>query len=196
MVDGATSVDQRAAERVRQLRAERGYTLEELARRSGVSRSMLSVIERGESSPTAVLLDKVASGLGVTLASLFESNAQDSHDSGPLLLREHQHEWKDPSSGYLRRNVSPSGSDNPIQVVEVEFPPGARVSFENAPRGAVVHQYVWLLEGSMHITLGDQNYRLKAGDCLAMKLDRPSMFFNPSKKRARYAVVLAVLGVG
>jgi transcriptional regulator with XRE-family HTH domain len=184
------SIDQRAAARIRQLRAERGFSLETLARRSGVSRSMLSVVERGESSATAALLDKVANGLGVTLASLFDA-PQGAAAPEPLSRRERQHEWKDPSSGYLRRNVSPSGSDNPVQLVEIEFPPGARVAFDNNARGFVVRQYVWLLDGRMNVTLGDETYRLRAGDCLAMKLDRPSMFHNPTKKRARYAVVLA-----
>jgi transcriptional regulator with XRE-family HTH domain len=185
-----SSVDQRAAARIRQLRAERGFSLETLARRSGVSRSMLSVVERGESSATAALLDKIANGLGVTLASLLDA-PQDAEPPEPLSRREQQHEWKDPSSGYLRRNVSPGGTDNPVQLVEIEFPPGARVAFDNDARSFVVHQYVWLLDGRMNVTLGDETYRLRAGDCLAMKLDRPSMFHNPTKKRARYAVVLA-----
>lgn len=54
------------------LRAELGSSLEALAVKCGVSRSMLSLVERGESSPTAVVLEKIATGLGVTLAALFD----------------------------------------------------------------------------------------------------------------------------
>jgi transcriptional regulator with XRE-family HTH domain len=69
----AASLHERIATRVRQMRAERGLTLEALAETSGVSRSMISLIERGESSPTAVVLEKLATGLGVMLPDLFEA---------------------------------------------------------------------------------------------------------------------------
>ena len=192
MVDVA-DLDARVAERIRELRAARKLSLEALARRSGVSRSMLSVIERGESSATAVLLGKVATGLGVTLASLFEPGPREAPPSSPLACRAEQPRWRDPESGYQRRNVSPTGQPLPIQIVEVEFPPGARVAFENGRRTALVHQQVWLLEGTMNVSIGAERYRLERGDCLAMTLDTATLFHNPTKKRARYAVVLTSL---
>src|SRR5262249_15335592 len=67
-------LNERIAERVRALRAAGRLSLDALARRSGVSRSMISLIERGETSPTAVVLDKLAAGLGVLLPSLFEGS--------------------------------------------------------------------------------------------------------------------------
>src|SRR5205807_7058073 len=68
MEDGTSDLNQRIAARVRGLRAAQGLSLAALAGKSGVSRSMISLIERGESSPTAVVLEKLAAGLGVTLA--------------------------------------------------------------------------------------------------------------------------------
>ena len=76
ILEAQPDINQRIAERVRALRAERGFSLEVLAAESGVSRSMISLIERGESSPTAVVLDKLAVALGVTLASLFNSSGE------------------------------------------------------------------------------------------------------------------------
>jgi len=78
-----------------------------------------------------------------------------------------------------------------MQIVEVRFPARARVAFETAGRDTRVHQQVWVLEGSIDITLGEELYRLREGDCLAMHLDRPTMFHNPTRKPARYAVVIA-----
>src|SRR5579862_9271382 len=125
MTDGAEhDLNQLIAGRVRDLRARRGLTLEALAERSGVSRSMISLIERGESSPTAVLLERLAMGLDVPLASLFDAP---SASRAPVARRADQSRWRDPASGYVRRNVSPSGFPTPIQIVEVEFPRGARV---------------------------------------------------------------------
>jgi transcriptional regulator with XRE-family HTH domain len=181
------SVDERIARRVRELRAGLGLSLEALATRSGVSRSMISVIERGESSATAVVLEKLASGLGVALASLFDAPAA---QAGPVARRADQPVWKDPASGYVRRNVSPSGVAAPFQIVEVEFPPGARVAFESGARSHGVQQQVWVLDGRIDVTVGAQTHRLDAGDCLAHALDGATAFANPTRQAARYAVVL------
>jgi transcriptional regulator with XRE-family HTH domain len=191
MKDGPSDLNQRIAERVRELRAGRGLSLEALAGKSGVSRSMISLIERGESSPTAVVLDKLATGLGVMLASLFGTPAAARVPAGPVARRADQPQWRDPASGYLRRNVSPPGMPQPMQIVEVHFPPRGRVAFETGVRDVPVHQQVWVLEGAIDITLGAERHRLRQGDCLAMLLDRPILFHNPTRKRTRYAVVIA-----
>jgi hypothetical protein len=78
-----------------------------------------------------------------------------------------------------------------MRIVEVHFPPRERVAFENGILGALVFQQVWVLEGSIDVTSGGERHRLQTGDCLAMTLDRPTVFHNPTRKAARYAVVLA-----
>jgi transcriptional regulator with XRE-family HTH domain len=192
MEETATDLTQRIAERVRELRAARGLSLDALAAKSGVSRSMISLIERGESSPTAVVLEKLAGGLGVLLASLFDPPAAAAQGpSDPVARRADQPQWQDAASGYLRRNVSPPGASQPMQIVEVHFPPGARVAFETGGRDMRVHQQVWVLEGAIDITLGVECHQLREGDCLAMQFDLPTMFHNPTRKPARYAVVIA-----
>lgn len=191
MLDKASDLNQRIAARVRELRAARGLTLAGLAAASGASRSMLSLIERGESSPTAAVLEKIAAGLGVTLASLFDAPASAETQAGPLARRADQPQWRDPASGYVRRNVSPPGAAQPMQIVEVTFPAGGRVAFDTGSRTPRVYQQVWMLQGEIVITLGGERHRLQKGDCLAMLLDRPTMFHNPTRKPARYAVVIA-----
>jgi transcriptional regulator with XRE-family HTH domain len=186
----ADDINTRIARRVRELRAASGLSLEALAAHCGVSRSMISLIERGESSPTAVLLERLATGLDVPLASLFDAPRPAGE---PVARLADQPSWRDPHSGYVRRNVSPSGIASPIQLVEVSFPAGARVAYETAQRASPVHQQVWMLEGTMEITVGDARHRLDAGDCLAFALDRPTAFHNPTRRRARYAVVIVAL---
>lgn len=185
----AADVTQRIAARVRALRAERGLSIEALASACDVSRSAISLIERGESSPTAVVLDKLATGLGVALADLFADAAPEAAPQ-PLARRASQPIWRDPDSGYVRRGISPTGHPSPIQIVEVDFPPGARVAYETGARAAVIHQQVWVLEGRIDLTVGEDRHRLEAGDCLAMRLDRPTVFHNPTRKPAHYVVVL------
>jgi transcriptional regulator with XRE-family HTH domain len=189
MVDKASNLNARIARRVRDLRASRELSLETLADASGVSRSMISLVERGESSPTAVVLEKLARGLGVTLPALFDAPVAHGRDEpGPVARRDQQPEWRDPASGYVRRNVSPPGVPQAMRIVDVRFPPGGRVAFENGVR---VQQQVWVLEGAIDVTVGAARHRLREGDCLAMSLDHPSMFHNPGRRWARYAVVSA-----
>lgn len=184
----AEDINQRIARRVATLRAERGLSLDALAARSGVSRSTISLIERGETSATAVVLERLASGLGLALAALFEvARAAPS----PLVRRGEQPVWRDPASGYLRRNVSPPDHPSPLRIVEVEFPPGERVMLEGARPDAVLEQQVWLLDGAMELSHGGRTWQLAAGDCLAMRLDGPLEYRNPTERPARYAVLIA-----
>jgi transcriptional regulator with XRE-family HTH domain len=183
----AEDLNQRIAQRVRELRAASGLTMEELAACSGVSRSMISLIERGESSPTAVVLERLAAGLGVALVSLFDAPGADAQ---PVARRADQPQWRDPGSGYVRRNVSPPGFPSPIQISKVELPAGAYVTFETGVRDVAIHQQVWVLEGAIEVSVGDEQHTLQQGDCLAMVLDRPTAFHNRTRKAARYAVVI------
>src|SRR5436189_5445058 len=92
----APDINRRIARRVRSLRTDLGLTLDALAAKSEVSRSMLSLVERGESSPTAVVLDKIASGLGVSLATLFDDA---SAPINPVSRPADRTPWRDPQSG-------------------------------------------------------------------------------------------------
>ncbi|HEX6996955.1 MAG TPA: XRE family transcriptional regulator [Gammaproteobacteria bacterium] len=181
-------INGRIARRVRALRKEHALSLESLAARSGVSRSMLSLIERGESSPTAVILDKIAAGFGVPLAALFDDPAS---SPDPISRSRDRTPWRDPESGYVRCNISPPGFPSPIQIVEVMLPAGAKVAYDSTPHGATIHQQIWMQEGSIELAAGGTSYRLSPGDCLAMRLGEPIVFHNRGRKPARYVVVLA-----
>ena len=186
---GDTGINQRIADRVRELRAARGYTLDALATRCGVSRSMISMIERGAASPTAVVLEKLAAGLDVSLASLF-GGEQEGVPAEPLVRRARQVKWRDPESGYTRRNLSPPGWPSPIQLVEVNFPAGARVAYETGGRESTLHQQVWVMSGRIDIVVGSALHELRQGDCLAMRLNQPLIFSNPAPSAARYVLAL------
>lgn len=181
-----SQLDERLGQRIKAVRLARELTLEQLAERSGVSRAMISRVERGESSPTAALLDRLCAGLGIVLSALF----REERGAGPFVSRAEQPVWTDPASGYLRRTVSPAGSGSRLEIVEVEMPAGGRVLLE-APRSSQrLDQQIWLLDGELVIGLGEREHRLAAGDCLAMLLDGPISFHNPGTTPARYAVVL------
>ncbi|MBN6519751.1 helix-turn-helix domain-containing protein [Acinetobacter pittii] len=179
----------RIAQQVREIRLARGYTLDILASRCQVSRSAISLIERGEASPTAVVLEKLANGLGVPLTQLF-AISQNNQSPQPIVRRIQQSEWKDPETGYIRRQVSPPNWKSPFQIVEIEFPAQSRVTYETSANSKVVLQQIWVIEGQIDIQLGENFYALQEGDCLAMQLDQPIIYSNPSSKAARYILVV------
>lgn len=183
-----SDINSRIAGRVHALRSERGLSLEALATRCDVSRSMLSLIERGESSATAVVLEKIATGLGVTLGSLFDDPAA---PPDPVSRAADRSTWKDPQSGYIRRNISPAGFPSPIRIVEVQFPAGAQVAYETSTRDSAVSQQIWVRRGAIEVTVGKVTHQLGEDDCLAMQLDAPVTFRNRTRRAAHYIVVLA-----
>ena len=193
MQDRATTsvtpdINSRIGSRVRALRTDLGMTLDALAAKCDVSRSMISLVERGESSPTAVVLEKIATGLGVPLATLFDDS---SASANPVSRRDDRTPWRDPQSDYVRRNISPANFPSPIQIVEIVLPAGARVAYETGARDMSIHQQIWVQVGSIEVTLGSVTYRLSEDDCLAMQLNKPTAFRNRTRKAARYIVIVA-----
>lgn len=183
------SIESKIAERVRLLRKRKTLSLDQLAKVSGVSRSMISLIERGETSATASVLNRIADALDEPLASLFGSGLTASGNVSVSRFDE-QTIWTDPESGYARRQISPACGLSPADLAEVTFPPGKSVAFESAIRSAKVRQLIWMLEGEMEIAAPPDSWTLKAGDCLDMVLGPHAIFSNRTSRTARYAVVL------
>jgi transcriptional regulator with XRE-family HTH domain len=180
--------------RIAQRRAVLKLSLEEIATRTGVSRAMVSRIERGEVHASAVVLDRLCAGLGLTLSELFARDV-----ASPLLRRADQPLWQDPASGYIRREVAPAGTGSPVKIVEVEFPPGAEVTYAPS-RERVIDQHVWVLKGAIEVTVAAASgisvtYQLEKGDCLQMRVADGNSFRNTGAKTARYAVIISREGL-
>lgn len=187
-------INERIARRITQLRDERGLSIDELGVRSGVSRAMIYRIENGKSSPTAVVLNKLAIGLGVLLPSLLGPSSHREaglQQRNPVASKRAQVEWQDSQTGYRRRTLTPATAGQPLQLSEIRFPAGAKVTFENSFGAMQVHQQIWMLSGLMDLRLGKEVTHLGAGDCMAMTLDQPISFHNPGKTEARYLVAVA-----
>ena len=176
-------IDALIAARLLALRQARALSLAALAERSGVSKAMISKIERAESSPTAALLGRLAAGLGVPLAQLF------AEDGGappkPLRRRAEQATWRDPEAGYLRRQVAEGGPEGQVELVEIELPRAARVAY---PRwsGKPYRQSLWMLEGALRVDYGEERYELAPGDCLDFGVDRALVFKALGRSGCRY----------
>ena len=174
-------------ERVRLLRVARGQTLDDLAAASGVSRAMISRIERGEASPTAQLLSRLCAALDLTLSAFFAFSGE---AGDPLSRREDQVVWRDPETGYQRRAVSAPNTASRVEVIDVTFPPGARIAYPPETAKAGMTQHVWLFSGRLRMTLREAVHDLHPGDCLYMSITEGHVFENPGDEPAHYAVVL------
>lgn len=182
IVDNLTS---RLAERVRLEREARSWSLSDLAEKSGVSRAMISKIERGEASPTAVLLGRLSGAFGLTLSSLL---ARAEAPSEFLRRQADQPVWRDPETGFTRRAISPTGEAG-LELVDAELPPGAQISYP-ASSYAFIRQQIWLRSGVLDFREGETTTRLEAGDCLELGPPRDCSFSNPGSEPARYLVVV------
>ena len=179
-------IDRRIAQRLAQLRADRGWSLDELAGHTGISRPTLSRIERSELSPTAAMLGALCSAYGWTLSRLMA----DAEARPPQVVRAaEQAEWTDPESHYRRRMVSPPSPGLGGELVEVHVPAGATVSFEAAPIQGLEH-HLWMIEGVMTIDVDGATFDLRAHDCLRYVLTGPSRFRNTGRRPARYLVAM------
>jgi transcriptional regulator with XRE-family HTH domain len=181
-------------ERLRALRRARGWPIDRLAAASGVSRAMISKIERGESSPTAVVLGKLSAALELSVPELLSPAAgglPPAAETGPQggVVRRAASipQWRDPDTGYLRRQVS--APRFPAAVTEVTLPAGARVPY---PAGAYafIAQLVWVLSGQLTLTDGPATHVLAEGDTFELGEPRPREFRNESAADCRYLVVV------
>lgn len=187
-------------ERLRAARRARGWPIDRLASASGVSRAMISKIERGESSPTAVVLGKLSAALELSIAELLASapaagSGADAVASPPgqalaggLVRRAADApEWRDPETGYLRRQLSTP--QFPVAVTEVMLPAGARVPY---PAGAYafIAQLVWVQSGQLTLADGPAVHVLSPGDTFELGEPRPREFRNESAADCRYLVVV------
>lgn len=180
-----SSLDELLAERLLTERQSRDWSVAELASRSGVSRAMISKIERGEAHPTSTVLGKLSGAFGLPLSTLL---ARAEAQSSRLARTAIQPVWRDPATGYIRRALSPSAEDS-LQLTEIELPAGARVSYPAAAY-TFIRQQIWALAGTLTFYEGDVVHRLQPGDCLALGTPADCTFENETRRVCRYLVAV------
>jgi transcriptional regulator with XRE-family HTH domain len=179
-------LSERIARRLRLERDSRNWSLADLAERSGVSKAMISKIERAEVSPTAVILVRLAAAFDLTLAGLMLR----AEGQGERLIRAaDQPVWRDPDTGYLRKQVF-SRPDHPLEIIRVELPADQRVVLP-ASSYAHIRQVVWVQTGSLVLIEAGEQHVLGAGDCLGFGSPSEVTFANETSAPCVYVVVLA-----
>jgi len=177
----------RLGQQIKQLRLQRGLSLEQLADRSEVSRSMLSAIERGEKAPTIVVLHRVANGLGLTMTRLLEAERE-----GAIIImrRDEQTVARDPS-GWERRNLAPATPGSDFEFMRTCIPAGVDAgSYPPHPAGS--REFVAVETGSLRLTIGATVVQLDAGDSVAYDADVQHAFLNPGEIDCVYYLAVTV----
>jgi transcriptional regulator with XRE-family HTH domain len=177
----------RLGERVRELRRGRGLTLEELAERSGVSRAMISKLERGEKNPTLVVAAKLAEGLGVTLSRLA---GMEERREVVVVPRERRMVMRDPETGFERQLLSPNFVGLGVELIRNKIPEGS-TSGEFPPHRRGVEEHILVERGNLRAILGGEEYLLREGDALYFEADVPHRFDNAGDGECSYYLVIS-----
>ncbi|WP_394691088.1 helix-turn-helix domain-containing protein [Hoeflea sp.] len=180
-----TTLNDRLAERLKQIRTDRGWSLQELADVSGVSRSALSRVETGEVSPTAETLGALSGAYLMTISQLL---APVEAPFQPLVQADEQSQWHDEENGFLRKVVSPPAGGLSAEVIRCTLEPYQIISYAGPSKPGHEHHLV-MLEGALTVTLGEAVHQLQAGDCLRYQLYGPSRF-QTGVDAASYLIVL------
>lgn len=178
----------RLAARIKLERDARGWSLADLAERSGVSKATISKIERGEVSPTAVILVRLAGAFDLTLAGLL-LRAEGEGRAERVSRAASQQVWRDPATGYTRRQIL-SRPDHPLEVVQVELPAGQQVVLP-ASSYAHIRQAIWVQAGALVVLEGSERHELASGDCLPFGPPTDVTLANEGAQPCTYLVILA-----
>jgi len=173
--------------RVKRLRSQAGLTLEEFAAQSGVSRAMLSKVERGEKSPTLAIIVRIAKGLNVSMSTLM--GAEPDPAQAAVIRKAQRLAFRDPETGFERHNLSPTHLDNDLEFLLHRIPPGES-SGELPPYQMPTEKYLVVHEGQLTVQTGEAQYVLETGDSLYFDVRDPYRFTNAGKKPCAYYLVI------
>jgi transcriptional regulator with XRE-family HTH domain len=174
--------------RVRELRDAAGLTLEQLSQRSGVSRAMLSKVERGEKSPTIGIATKIAHSLETSLSELIGANPSDG--AAVVLRRTHRPIFCDPETGFERHVVSAATGVGRVELVFHHLPPGVSTGTLPAYPAGTEKQVV-VVEGRLTVQIRGVSEQLEPGDSLFFRANVEHAFVNQTAASCGYYMVVS-----
>lgn len=169
---------------LKRLRAAMHFSLDELSRRCGVSKSMLARIERGEGNPTLTTLWKVSNGMGVPFDELIARPSQDfavvrTEDVQPILE----------DCGRVRNySVFPDGERRRFAVYIMELDPRSSWTSEAHPRGTT--EFITVFEGSLEVSACGWSAVLRRGESLRFAADTEHGYANPTGERCLLHMIM------
>jgi transcriptional regulator with XRE-family HTH domain len=169
---------------VRGHRTRLAWTLEDLAARSGVSKGMLSQVEQARANPSVATICRLATALGVSIASLVE--APEVPSARVVRADEAVTLWAGGHKGSAARLLVGSGSSQQVELWDVRMVPGDGYSSEAHPSGT--RELLLVIEGELSLELDGTPHRVGAGDAIAFVADRPHAYRNQGSAPLRYSL--------
>jgi transcriptional regulator with XRE-family HTH domain len=166
--------------RLKHLRAERGWSLEALANASGVSRSMLSQIEREQANPTLTVTLRIARAFGMSLGELVE---MPSASTSLNVIRAADRTYHYRSDKFVRiRTLSPLNLEKDVEFYEVQLQPGG--ALRSAPHFEGTREFLTVQKGQVRIESGNEGESLDPGDSANYRADITHAIVNAGKSDA------------
>jgi transcriptional regulator with XRE-family HTH domain len=174
------AISRHLGDRVKRLRGERGWSLEALANASGVSRSMLSQIERDQANPTLAVTLRIARAFGMSLGDLLESPHA---ASSVTVIRAEDHTYHYRSDKHCRiRTLSPLNLEKDVEFYEVQLRPGG--ALRSAPHFAGTREFLTVQKGQVRVESAGDNETLRPGDSANYRADVPHAIVNTGRSEA------------
>jgi transcriptional regulator with XRE-family HTH domain len=174
------------AAQVRARRLNSRLTLEALARKSHVSKSMISKIERGDVQPSLDIAVRLAEALRSTLSEMVR---HDEYARVVKIERNLQSVVADPNGEWERRLLSPVFSGASLEILHATVKP--KVKMGTFPRHAKgTEEYIVVFRGELRISINGASYPLRAGDSLFFEADKDHSLENPANRPAEYLIVI------
>jgi transcriptional regulator with XRE-family HTH domain len=169
---------------LKRIRAEKGLSLDGVAKASGVSKSMLGQIERAEVNPSVSTMWRIANGLKVSFTSLMTR----PHDETEVVPRAEMEPLLEDAGKVRNYTVFPFDAERGLEIYFVEWDGASYLQADAHPAGTL--EYITLHNGQLAVRVGDEEHLLGSGDSIRFKADRPHAYHNPGVATATMSMVI------
>lgn len=183
---GSADITERVGDAVRGLRKERGYSLEEMAALTGVSRATLSQIETNKTNPTVGVLWKISAGLGVPFSSLL---GEAEHDRIFVVRKNAQGVLQSGDGAFESRPLTPARALGNVELYELTLAP--RTKHDSAPHPPGTMEGIVVTAGVVRVGVGGDTRDAGVGDSIFFRADAPHFYENPGRVPARVFNLIA-----
>ncbi len=159
-------------------------SLETLANQSGVSKSMLGQIERGEVNPTISVLWKIANGLKVTFTSLIDRPQANTE----VVRAGELNPITEDEARFQNFPVFPYTADRPFEIYRIKLLPAGRLRADPHPLGTF--EFITVYSGVLSLTVGEEVFELSNGDSIRFQADVVHSYINLSNEETNLSMVI------
>ncbi|MFC9538850.1 helix-turn-helix domain-containing protein [Lysinibacillus sp. NPDC056959] len=172
------------ARNLKMIREKEKLSLEKVSQLCGVSKTMIGQIERGESSPTLTTIWKIANGLKVSFTTLINNPQPDTE----IIVRDDVQLLSEDGGRYRVYPIFPFQEDSRFEIYTVEIEREGTLSAEAHKDGT--EEFITVFDGELVIRVNNDEYRLKSGDSIRFKADRPHTYLNPGDTLTKLSMTI------